>query len=93
MFVVLLNAMIEVRVGEDCCVFLLYFGVPEEYSSMQSAKRSIVGLFEVSSCYPCLLQFPINNIHGIEGYVFLECQHYFYVSAGSRSTYLFRKDG
>ena len=85
----MLNTMIEVRVREDCCVFLLYLVVPEEYGSMQSTKRRIVGLVEVSSCYPYLLQFRVN-IHGIETYVSLECQHYFNVSVGSRSTYLFR---
>ena len=68
------------RVREDSCVVLLYCGVPEEYGSMQSAKSLIVGLFEVSSCYPCLLQFPVNT-HCIEADVSLKCQHYFYVSA------------
>ena len=77
--------MTEVRVREHSCDILLYSGVPEEHSIMQSTKLRALVLVCFSSCYPCLLQFPVN-IHGIEAYVSLECQHYLYVSAGSRST-------
>jgi hypothetical protein len=59
-FFVMLNATIEVWVTEDCCVILLYCGVPEEYSCMQSTEHRIVDIVYVSSCYPCLLQFHFN---------------------------------
>jgi hypothetical protein len=91
-FVMMSNTMTEVRVTEDSCVIHLYFGVPEECSSMQSTKSRIFSPVEVSSCYPCMLQIPVD-IHCIEADVSLKRQHYFYVSAGSRSTSHFWRDG
>ena len=41
-------------------VILLYFGVAEEYSSMQSVERSFFSLVYASSCLSVFLEFPVN---------------------------------
>jgi len=48
----------NVWLKEPSSVILMYFGVAEEYSSMQSMKRPIVCPVSASSCLSVLFTVP-----------------------------------